>query len=180
MSEKNKIARPYAKAVFEFALSKGDAALTHWSTVLSRLARAVSDPTLMAVILNPRITSQAKSALLLALSQTGEDSATANFIALVARNKRFVMLPEIAALYEHYKSLHLSTVEVELISARPIAKDYQAKFQSVLEKRLNKKVTCQYLIDTALLGGAIVRAGDFVIDGSLRGRISRLSETLVG
>ena len=88
------------------------------------------------------------------------------------------MLPEIAALYQFYRAKAQGTVDAELVSAQEVSNDQVNAIAASLSKRLGKKVSLTTRIDETLIGGAIVRAGDMVIDGSIRGRLEKLSTTL--
>ena len=94
------------------------------------------------------------------------------------QNKRLPVLPDIAALFASYRAEREKTVEVELISAFPLDETYKDKFTNSLTRRLQRTVSLQCDVDATLLGGAIVRAGDLVIDGSVRGKLNRLLESL--
>jgi len=101
-----------------------------------------------------------------------------NFVRVLAENHRLLLLPEIAAHYEVLRSAVENTVDVEVVSAVPLDAAQADKLQRALSTRLKRQVRMQNSVDSTLLGGAVVRAGDLVIDGSLKGRLERLATNL--
>jgi F-type H+-transporting ATPase subunit delta len=101
-----------------------------------------------------------------------------NFVRVLAENHRLPLLPEIAAHYEELRSVVENTVDVEVVSAVPLSAAQADKLKQALSTRLKRQVRMQNLVDSTLLGGAVVRAGDLVIDGSLKGRLERLATEL--
>lgn len=180
MSDTTTIARPYAKAIFEYAHAAGK--LAPWSAILQGLAQAVLDPQANAFIRNPRAKIEQQSQLLSIFSQTdgfgAEVKAIENLILLLAKNKRLLLLPDICAQYEVLRAEQekILTVHVQTFSALTPAQQ-QNLIQS-LSQRLQRQITLDVTIDESLLGGAIIRAGDLVIDGSVRGKLSKLATDL--
>src|SRR6202035_1424898 len=91
----------------------------------------------------------------------------------LAENHRLLLLPEIAAHYEMLRSAVENTIDVEVVSAVPLDAAQAEKLERALSTRLKRRVRMQNAVDSTLLGGAVVRAGDLVIDGSLKGRLLR-------
>lgn len=176
MAETITIARPYAKAVFELANSVGK--LDVWSTELSRLAAVASEPQVKPLLDHPGLTAEQKSDLV--AGSCGEDlSAEAvNFVETLASFKRLSLLPDIQALFEQHRSELEATVDVTVESAFAIEDALQGKLAEVLQKRLERKVTLQTSINKDLIGGVVVRAGDTVIDASVRGKLAKLAEAV--
>ncbi|HFB63906.1 MAG TPA: F0F1 ATP synthase subunit delta [Aeromonadales bacterium] len=180
MAESGTIARPYAKAAFEFALE--NKALARWSTALDQLAVIAGDEDVIAFVKNPKVTSDQRLALFeslfKAIAGETEDKKIVNFIQLLAINNRLLALPAIAEQFTVLKADHEKTVEVELTSAIELSDELKGKFASKLAKKLGRKVSIQNNVDPSLIGGLIVKAEDLVIDGSISGRIAKLSESL--
>jgi len=178
MSESTTIARPYAKAIFEHAL--GDKKLVEWSEYLLILSQAVLAPQALDFITNPASTEEQQIELLQSVcsSKVKEDQSLNNLIALLATNKRLLLLPEIKVLYEAHRAGHEKTLDVDVISFSEVSSAQQQKIIESLSKRLQRKVLLKISIDPSLLGGAIIRAGDLVIDGSVRGKLNKLSTGL--
>ena len=182
MAELATTARPYARAAFACA---GDARLrVEWGALLERAAAAVRDPQVQPLIGNPRVANAALVDLLMEVATAGQAPAAAqalelrNFLQLLADNRRLRLLPEIAAQFSALRSEAERIADVEVISASPLSGDESKKLQAALERRLGRAVRLHPQIDKALIGGAIVRYGDFVVDGSLRGRIERLGAAM--
>lgn len=178
MTEKNVVARPYAKAVFESAVTHNTFPL--WSQLLSVAAQVVSDPRVSRLLFDPRRTPAELACFVIdvcsKVSQVTQ--AASNLIELLATHRRLSALPEISALFEVYYAEQEKRLEVDVISAFKLSVETKEALLRALKKQLNREITLSCDVDPVLLGGAIVRAGDRVIDGSLRGRWSRLAAEL--
>ena len=108
------------------------------------------------------------------------DEKARNFVQLLADNGRLLLLPQIAAQYAALRADVENTVDVTVTSALPLTAEQGAKLSDALTRRLRRTVRLNTTVDPSLIGGAVVRAGDFVVDGSLRGRIERLGNTMAG
>ncbi len=178
MAENATIARPYARAAFEYALASN--ALAGWSMFLSGAKLAVQDARVAALIGNPHVKPHDLVELLTGVTGAATNEPARNFLQLLAANGRIDLLPEIAAQYELLRAAHENTVDVELVSAVALSPEQRAKFEAALTKRLQRTVRLHLSVDPSLIGGAVVRAGDFVIDGSLKGRVERLGASIAG
>jgi F-type H+-transporting ATPase subunit delta len=176
MAETLTIARPYAQAVFLFANTRK--ALGEWSEMLELLAAIAADPGVAGLIDSPRLTETQRADVFIDLGGKHLDEKGRNFIRLLAENRRLNLLPEIAALFEIKRRESEKTVRAELVSALPVSDAHKASVTEALKKRLGLEIELECSIDPALLGGAIIRAGDLVIDGSVRGKLERLGSTL--
>ncbi|MEE4298400.1 MAG: F0F1 ATP synthase subunit delta [Pseudomonadales bacterium] len=178
MAELATLARPYARAAFEAAREDGDDGLDRWSRMLALLAAAVEQEAVADAIVSPSRTPEGKAQMIVDLLGDDLSDKGRNLVRLLAENKRLELTPEIAPLYEELKDAFLRTLEVEVVSAREIS---QADLDALSEKlaaRFDKQIALTSRIDPSLLGGAVIRAGDEVIDGSIRGRLDRLADTL--
>ena len=176
MAERATIARPYAKAAFEYARDGG--AFATWSAGLHLAALIVGDERVAALTKNPRWAAADLAGLITDVAGPALDGGMRNFIRLLAENRRLLLLPDIVAHYERMRSAVENTIDVDVVSAAPLSSAQREKLTVALSKRLNRTVRLQNSVETALLGGAVVRAGDLVIDGSLRGRLQRLATEL--
>jgi F-type H+-transporting ATPase subunit delta len=176
VGERATIARPYAKAAFEYA--RGASALAEWSLGLKAAAEIVADPRVAALTKSPEWSGAALVSLITDVAGARLDAGMQNFVRVLAENRRLLLLPEIAAHYEALRSAVENTVDVEVVSAVPLDAAQAAKLSAALSTRLKRQVRMQNSIDSTLLGGAVVRAGDLVIDGSLKGRLERLATEL--
>ncbi|MDX1653755.1 MAG: F0F1 ATP synthase subunit delta [Candidatus Competibacteraceae bacterium] len=180
MAEITTIARPYAKAAFEFAKAQ-EGGLKQWSEILTTAAGITRDPSMYQVLSSPMETARKSEIMLAVLEQAyqGEIPQSAqNFIQILAENRRLTALPEVATLYEGMREEEERTIRAELISAFPVSDQQQQQIAAVLKRRLDRDVTLECHVDDSLLGGAIIRAGDLVIDGSARSQLAKLSAVL--
>jgi len=177
MAEKSTIARPYAQAAFELAEAGGD--LKSWSMMLELGAMIVSDDQVAELISNPNISKESLLELMLNVAGDRLDKVGSNFIRVLVANGRLIVLPEIAALYEQHRAEAERYVDAEVISALPLSDAQQQTLIQGLTKKLGREVRLTASIDEALIGGAIVRAGDLVIDGSVSGHLNKLAQTLL-
>lgn len=176
MAEKATIARPYAKAAFEYARAAN--ALALWSHGLALAAEVVADPRVAALTKDPHLTALDLVSLITEIEDPKPDPGIRNFVHVLAENRRLLLLPEIAAHFEALRSEVENTVDVEVVSAVVLDAAQKEKLSQVLSTRLKRQVRMQTSVDAALIGGAVVRAGDLVIDGSLKGRLERLATEL--
>ena len=177
MAEKNTIARPYAQAAFSLAQSQGD--LKKWSDMLQLVAAIASDDAMQDLIGNPSISSDKLTDMFIGICGDGLDQYGQNFVRVLVENKRLHVMSEIADLYEEKRAEAESTIEAEVTSATPMSETQQAQLVAALKKRLGREVTLVTKTDEAIIGGAIVRAGDLVIDASVTGQLEKLANTLM-
>ena len=176
MAERATIARPYAKAAFEFARDAN--ALAQWSAGLITAAEIVADPRVAAATKSPRWTAAELVGLITDVAGAKLDAGIGNFVRVLAENRRLALLPEIAAHYEALRAAAENTVDVDVSSAIALDAAQQEKLSASLSARLKRRVRMHLSVDPTLLGGLTVRAGDLVIDGSLKGRLQRLATDL--
>jgi F-type H+-transporting ATPase subunit delta len=176
VADRATIARPYARAAFAHA--NGARQLAAWSKLLGASAIGAKDPRVARLIGNPHVTGDELVALLGGLSGDAAGDGGKNFLRALAENGRLTLLPEIAEQYEQLRADVENVVDVEVVAAREIAAPQQKRLEAALAKRLGRAVRMHTRIDETLIGGAVVRAGDLVIDGSLKGRLERLGSAL--
>jgi F-type H+-transporting ATPase subunit delta len=178
MAEPETIARPYAKAAFEFARDAGDFAA--WSAGLEVAAEIVADARVAALIDDPEHPTEDVVSLIAGVAGERLDAPMLNFVRVLAENHRLPLLPEIASQYETERAEVENTVDVEVVSAVPLSAAQGDKLAAALKIRLKRRVRMHNSVDAALMGGAVIRAGDLVIDGSIKGRLERLATELTG
>jgi len=176
VAERATIARPYAKAAFEYA--RDAKAFAQWSRGLKSAAEIVADPRVAALTKNPQWSQADLVGIITDVAGDKLDAAMQNFVRVLTENHRLLLLPEITARYEQLRSEVENTVDVEVISAVPLSSAQADKLKLALNTRLKRNVRMQNSVDATLLGGAVVRAGYLVIDGSLKGRLQRLATEL--
>ncbi len=174
------IARPYAKALFEEALENN--LQSQWMDILSILAIVVDVEQTKQAILNPKIPNSELATLLIdAVRQQVQNlndnllSPLQNFLALLIENKRLILLPAIADLFREMLNDNAGVVEAELTSAFPLNEQSKQHITSKLAKRFNSKVVLKVNEDQSLLGGVIIRVGNWVLDGSVKEKLSQLA-----
>jgi F-type H+-transporting ATPase subunit delta len=176
MAESTTVARPYAQAVFQRA--QETQSLDTWSSALSVAANVAANADMQQLIDSPKLTEQQLADLFAEVCGEGLGSEGRNLVRLLAENRRLSVLPEIAALYEQFRSEAEGAVQAQLITAFPATDAQKAEVVAALKKRLGKDIQLEAKTDSALLGGAVIRAGDLVIDGSVRGKLARLATAL--
>lgn len=176
MAELLTIARPYAQAAFLFADQHHT--LKDWSEMLELLAVIAADPAMEAMIDNPQLTEEQVANLFISIGGEQINEKCRNFIRLLAENRRLSLLPEIAAQFEIQRREAEQTIRAELVTAYPASESQKVSVIAALKKRLEREIELDCSTDSSLLGGAIIRAGDLVIDGSVRGKLERLGSAL--
>ena len=176
MAEIATIARPYANAVFEIAKRKR--AIDVWSRELALVATVADDPAIKDVIDSPAATSLQKANTLARVCGDDLSREGKQFVQVLARNKRLHLLAEISSQFEELRAQEQASLEVEVVSAYPMDDAEQKRLIGALARRFEREIQLTSRVDESLLGGAIIRAGDTVIDGSVKGKLEKLSETL--
>jgi F-type H+-transporting ATPase subunit delta len=173
-SKMTTIARPYATAAFEVASTKQD--FGAWEIMLASAANITRNETIMQMLANPDVTQQQLLKMYFDLLGEKVDTQKKNFLSLLAENSRLAVLPEIAVLFNAALAAQEKKLHVTAIAATPLSDTYQQKLVQALTKRLHRQVELHCEVEPDLLGGVIIRAGDTVIDGSVRGKLARLNE----
>ena len=176
MIEPTTLARPYARAAFEHARAAGDLAV--WQTALSELAAITAEPKVAAAMRAPNQTAAQRAATLSGLAGDAVPLPVANLLAIMADNGRLSLLPEVAMLFNQLKQAVESTVAVHVTSAYPLSDADTQQLAETMQEKLARSITLTSETDPSLLGGALIRADDLVIDGSVRGRLNKLAGTL--
>jgi len=176
MAELTTLARPYAKAAFEYAIEANR--LAEWSDMLSFASQVVSDETMQQLLTSPHFTKQDQQDAMLKICADKLDDKGINFIKLLAQNGRLVTLAEIEVLFNFLRSEFEKTVEAQITSATALNEQQIAQITEKLAAKLGRQVEASVEVDAELLGGLIIQAEDLVIDGSVRGQLAKLSDTL--
>lgn len=170
------IARPYAEAAFD--LAQEQRALDAWSDALGSLAAIVEDPQIAAQIGNPNVPRATLRDLIFGIAGEGLGKEVQALVRLLADNKRLMVLPDISRLFEQMKRAAEGLRRVEIRSAYPVDAADQAALAAVLKSHFGADVELSVETDAALIGGIVIRAGDVLIDGSVRGKLDQLSNAL--
>ena len=173
MSQALTLARPYARAAFAIARDEGKFA--PWSDALAFSARVAADPRVSALLSNPQL-NRGDAVALLTPDATSETYG--RFLTLLAEGRRLQQLPEISGLFEALRAEEEKVVKAHVTSAAELSADEIEKLAVSLRKRFGREVEITTAVDASLIGGAVIDAGDVVIDGSLKGKLSRLQTAL--
>ncbi|HJP36327.1 MAG TPA: F0F1 ATP synthase subunit delta [Gammaproteobacteria bacterium] len=183
MSDTSTIARPYAQALFDIA--KGEEALAEWANALGALAEIVTNGEASAFLSRPDLDVQVRADFIGSVgAETGAaelvgSSRGQNLLRLLVENDRLTALPDIVDRFNTLKAEAENTVKVTLVTATDADADVAERISVGLEKKFGRKVELELEIDDELLGGAVVRAEDMVIDGSVKTRLRQLAESLI-
>jgi len=174
MSNTLTLARPYARAAFSLARDHGR--LAQWSSLLTFASTVSADPRVHAIIGHPSLVTDEVMDLLLPPGDS--DPNFRQFLRLLAENRRLGLLVDVAGIYEQLRNDEERVLRVTLASAVPMDDAEAARIVESLKRRFGKDVAMTRTVDPELIGGAIINAGDVVIDGSLRSKLRRLETTL--
>jgi F-type H+-transporting ATPase subunit delta len=177
MEDASALARPYGLAAFKQAQEEGK--VREWSEMLRLLTLVMQDATMRGLIANPKVNDGQVAALIIDVAGDGLSETGANLVRVMAENERLAEMSGVAAVFEEERDRVEGRSHVEVTSAFALS-DAQAKsIADSMSKRLGTEVDVSVTVDDSLIGGVIIRAGDTVIDASLRGRLGQLGQTLM-
>lgn len=176
MAELSTLARPYAKAAFQAAVDAGE--LQAWSDMLVNTSNVVQEEKMGKVLSHPSLTGEQQAQTLIDVCGDKMHKAGQNLVSVLAENKRISLIPQILEQFEHLKAELEKAVDVEIISAFDVSDESKQKLTDALKAKLAKDVRVTTTVDSTLVGGAIIRAGDLVIDGTVRGKLTKLAEAM--
>jgi len=176
MAERATIARPYAKAAFAYARENGRVA--EWARWLSTARQVVSSDDYARLAQSPHVETSQLLELIVDVCGAGLDANGRAFLSLLTENQRLDYVPAIADSFDALVTDDQNVADVEVVSAVTLDESQQQRLAAALQKRLQRQVRLQCSVDPTLIGGAIVRSGDLLIDGSLKGKLERLETEL--
>jgi F-type H+-transporting ATPase subunit delta len=176
MAQDTQAAQSYAKAIYELAVAGSSQA--KWTETLEFAAAVAVDPLMTAMITDASVGRERQTAAFLKVCEGRLDAAAQNLVRLLGENSRLGLLPEIARQYEALRMEGEQRVEARVVSAKPLSAAESERIASALSKRLGKTVTVVPEVDESLIGGAVIHAGDLVIDGSIRGGLAGLAAAM--
>jgi len=178
MSELSTLARPYAEAVFRLAQGEND--LAGWSARVQSLALIAADAQVARLIADPAVASERVAGLVIEVAGADLGEHGANFVKVLAENDRLPLLPEISEQFETLKASAEGTLEATITSAQELTQAQIDDLVTGLKAKFNRAVNVQVAVDAELIGGAVIAIGDQVMDGSVKGRLQRMSFALQG
>ncbi|MBJ7536394.1 F0F1 ATP synthase subunit delta [Marinomonas transparens] len=176
MAELKTVARPYAKAAFEVAREQGQVA--EWADMLNILATVTLDPKLKMALGNPAFSAEEKANALADVCAEIITEQGKAFLLSLAVNKRLTLIPAISELFQQFKLNFEKAVDVEFTSAFELSAEQAQALAASLAKKLDRTINLTNETDASLLGGVVIRTGDLIIDGSVRGKLAKLSEAI--
>jgi len=176
MAELKTVARPYARAAFEVAREQGQ--VTEWADMLSILAAVTVDPKLKVALGNPAFSAEEKANALADVCAEVTTEQGKVFLLTLAEKKRLTLIPAISVLFQQFKLNFEKAVDVEFTSAFELSAEQAQTLAASLAKRLDRTINLTNETDASLLGGVVIRTGDLIIDGSVRGKLAKLSEAI--
>lgn len=175
MSELTTVARPYAKAAFDFAVEKN--AIAKWQEMLT-FAGAVAQNDDMHQLLSGAVAADTLADIFINVCGEQLDDHGQNLVKVLAENKRLAALPEISNVFDAFKADYDKEIEVDVTSASALNDAQKTDLVASLEKRLARKVKLNCNVNPALIAGMVIKAGDTVIDGSVKSKLNRLADAL--
>ena len=177
MAEASTLARPYAQAIFN--LANANNTLKAWSDKLALLKEVAANESMAEIITNPDVSAEQTVALFADICKDGLDEQGMNFLKLAAENGRLEILPKIAESFEAMRAEAEGNIEAQVISAYAVNATQKKSIAEALKKKLGREVTITTKTDKSLLGGVIIRAGDIVIDGSVKSQLEKITHSLL-
>ncbi|GAA0826251.1 F0F1 ATP synthase subunit delta [Marinomonas arenicola] len=176
MAELKTVARPYAKAAFEVAREQGH--VTEWASMLNILASVTSEAKLKIALQNPAFSAEEKANALAEVCAEVTTEQGKAFLLNLAENKRLLLLPAISTLFQEFKLNFEKAVDVKFTSAFELSTEQAQSLAASLAKKLDRTVNLTNETDASLIGGVVIRTGDLIIDGSVRGKLAKLAEAI--
>ena len=177
MARRDTAARRYAEAAF--AVATRDGTLETWRSELAASAELLGDEAAMTALANPALPVEGRSAAVTALLEGTAGRPVQNLIQLLLRRGRIEQLPRVAAEFRRLDDARQRITHATATSASPLSPDEVGALTTRLEQTTGGRVALDVQVDPSLLGGLIVRVGDRLIDGSVRGRLERLRNQLI-
>ncbi|WP_286234164.1 F0F1 ATP synthase subunit delta [Thalassotalea sediminis] len=175
MSELTTIARPYAKAAFEYAVAAG--AVDAWQEMLVFASEVSTNETMTSYLSGGASVEQAQD-LFIKVCDEQLNPQGQNLIKVMAENERLLVLPQVSEQFGMLKAEYEKEITVDVLSAVELTADQQSSISAALEKRLARKVKLNCSVDASIVSGLVIKAGDMVIDGSVKGKLNRLATTM--
>lgn len=170
------LARPYAKALFQMASESNT--LAAWSEGFETLQTALQDKTVILFLKSPRWSFSEKAVFLSELLSETIQATAYKWFLLICKNKRQAALPLMMTEFEALKREALKEVLVKVSSVVPLSETVKGDIKQKLQKRFAKAIVLEESKVSTLLGGMVLTANNTVIDGSIRGRLKLMAESI--
>src|SRR5690554_4246250 len=178
MAETSTVARPYAKAAFEYA--RDHKALDAWSEWLGKVGMVVASQDVQKLLSSPKLDDERKVALVLEVADASVDDAARRVLDALSDKGRLAALPAIAEQFERLRAEHDKRVDVTVASAFELDDKQHQKLAGALKKRLNREISFTTRGAPTLLGAGSFSASDPLIDELVGARLNGVSEALSG
>ena len=176
MAEYTTVARPYASAVYKLAAESS--AEESWGDILQLMSAVTSDAAMLKVLDNPELDKDKKGEMLVHVLGDRLNEQQKNLVMLMADNDRLKVLPEVAEQFEVYRAEAEGKVDAEVVSAFALSSEQESAITATLKKKLGREVSLTTSVDESLIGGVVIKAGDTIIDGSMKSQLEALATTL--
>ena len=176
MEDTGTVSRPYALAAFNQA--RESASVAQWGAMLETLETICRDATMMGLIANPKVAGEEVAKLINDIAGSRLSDEARNFVRLLAEYERLELVSQIREIFERRRAELEGRGEVEVRTAYPLTSEQEGRISDAVSRRLGVSVSLTVEIDDSLIGGVVIRAGDLVIDASLRGRLNHLRQSL--
>jgi F-type H+-transporting ATPase subunit delta len=176
MAEYTTSARPYARAVYALAMQKSS--IDSWGEALALMAAVASDASMQDLLDKPQLSKEQKGELMLKVLSDKLDQQQQNLVRLMAENGRLRALPEVAHQFETYRAEAEGKIEAEVTSAFALTSEQEQAITETLKRKLGRDVSITTSTDESLIGGVVIKAGDTIIDGSMKSQLESLAITL--
>jgi F-type H+-transporting ATPase subunit delta len=176
MAEYTTSARPYARAVY--ALATQSSTVDNWTDALALMAAVTTDTAMQEMLDDPQLSKEQKGQLILKVIADKLNQQQQNLVRLMAENDRLRALPEVAHQFETYRAEAEGKVEAEIISAFALTSEQEKAITNTLKSKLGRDVSITTSTDESLIGGVVIKAGDTIIDGSMKYQLELLAQTL--
>ncbi len=177
MEDVSALARPYGLAAFKRAREEGN--FKEWNHMLQLLVLIMQDATMRGLIANPKVNDQQLAELIIDVGGDGLSETGGNLVRILAENERLAEMAGVAAVFDEERDRTEGRSHVEVTSAFELTNTQQKSIADSMSKRLGTEVDVSVTVDKSLIGGVVIRAGDTVIDASLRGRLGQLGQSLM-
>ncbi len=176
MADFTTAARPYAKAVYELASESNS--IDSWGDALANLAGVVNDSQIAEMLSSPDMSKQQKGELVIQVMGDNLNQQQQNLVKLMAENSRLALMSDVLEQFEVARAKAENKIEAEVVSAFELSAEQTDELINTLKNKLGCDVTLTTTVDESLIGGVIIKAGDTIIDASMKSQLDSLAISL--